>query len=239
MASAIDRWLARPRRPRAPIAWGDLADLPDADGARLASQYARRAADEHAAMVAFAELATELRAGAAAASVVAAVDRVVADELHHVDLCRRAAEALGGSRDSCATAPPEVRSDKRYPLRERTTLMIVGSLCVAETWSTFVFAGELALITHPVVRAIEREILRDEATHGRLGFAWVADHWRGLPYSTRLLVEHSLPGLFRTIEQRQPAQRRREFTTTLAARIVPRLERLGVRATRAQTRRTA
>lgn len=232
---AIQRWLARPRRRRTPIAWDELAALAPGDRAALGSLYALRASEEHTAGLAFTELADELAAHGAAAELVTAVRRVVADEDHHHDLCRRAATALG-ARDIDA-APRIVRSDKRYPLRERTALVLVTSLCVAESWSAAVFADELARATHPVVRAIETEILADEVTHGRLGFAWLEDTWMTLPYSTRLLVEHTLAPVLRDLEQRQPARRRALLLRTMTERILPRLDRAGMRATRAWDRR--
>jgi hypothetical protein len=231
MESALASWLARPpRRPR-PIAWEDLRaeDFAPAERRRLARSWAARATEERVAMHAFADLAAEL-----AGEVVDGLARVVADEARHTELCEKIASTLG---TGAIAAPRAVRTDARYPPRERTALMLVESLCVAESWSAAVFAARLERVEHPVLRQVEREILAEEVTHGRLGFAWLADAWMALPLSTRMLIEQRLARLFATLEARQEAERRTLFLATMTGKIVPRLQRHGVRAQQAWERR--
>jgi hypothetical protein len=233
MLGKVDAWCARSPRRRAAIAWHDLRadDFLPRERAALAAHWAWRAREEQVAMVAFEHLGAELTGDPAAATLVRALARIVADEQRHVELCHRVAAALGGSPIREAVAR-KVRTDARFPARERTAVALTTWVCIGESWSAAVFADGLEGVTHPVLRAVEKEILADEVGHGRLGFAWLFDTWMTLPMSTRLLVEQLLPRALRALEHRQPATRRDLYTATMTRRILPELERAGVHVRR-------
>ena len=233
MHGRVEAWCARSCRPASAIDWTALRvqDFGAPEAAVLAAEWAARAREEQVAMVAFERLGSELADSGAAPALVRAFARVVSDEAHHVELCRQVAAALGSP--SVSEVPERLpRTDGRYPGRERAALALMGWICVGESWSAAVFAHQLQNVTHPVLRAVEKEILADEVSHGRLGFAWLVDTWMTLPLSSRLLVEHLLPGMLLALERRQPASRRELYDVTVNGRIVPELERAGVRVRR-------
>jgi hypothetical protein len=233
MHGRVEAWSGRSHRPTPAIDWSELRvqDFGVSEAAALASEWAARAREEQVAMVAFERLGSELADSGAAPALVQAFARVVSDEAHHVELCRQVATAMGSPHvnDTPERLP---RTDGRYPGRERTALALMGWICVGESWSAAVFAHQLQNVTHPVLRAVEKEILADEVSHGRLGFAWLADTWMTLPMSSRLLVERLLPDMLLALARRQPPSRRDLYDVTINGRILPELERAGVRVRR-------
>lgn len=194
-----------------------------------------RGHDEYRSMVAFAELLQELTELAAPVDVVGAAARIVRDETRHVALCARVVDALGGLGDPRAAGEPSwVRSDRGRPVRDRVAMTMIASLCIGETISAAMIADAREKETDAALCAVTTLILADEAIHGRIGFAWADATWRGLPLSTRLYVESSLPTVFEALtDQQQTEERRVLFEQTMSDIVLPRLDAVGVRAARA------
>ena len=100
------------------------------------------------------------------------------DEMVHVELCARVAMRLGGGAP-IAYDPDHLHLDFDPGLTplQRANELIVRLCCVGEEFSLPMLAGSLRAATHPVTRAVLTRIVRDEATHGHLG--WMYLDWIG------------------------------------------------------------
>ena len=88
------------RRRQIEIPWGETTagELTDAERARLAETWRRRAAAEYLAITTFAVLAIDLVAAGAPADVVSHCVRTQLDEVRHSELAIRMHEIYGGKR---------------------------------------------------------------------------------------------------------------------------------------------
>ena len=102
------------------------------------------------------------------------------DEMVHVELCSRIATELGGAVD-LAYDPDKMISELGkgcYPLL-RAAHLVVAFFCVGEALSIPLLQGTCQASTHPLIKAVLRRIVLDEADHGTFGWAFLgwANHY--------------------------------------------------------------
>lgn len=142
-------------------------DALDAESrARVADVWARRAASELSAGMAFASIAQRLIGLGQPAEVQYLAARAVADEVRHCAIALQLAHAYGSGATWPAIAPPA--SD------DATDRLIVATCCVNETLGGAFLQETLARAEGPIMQMALRALLKDEVDHGRIGWAFVA-----------------------------------------------------------------
>lgn len=161
-ASARDDWSAPPmlvdRRPE------------------LAARWTRIALDEHASVASFAAFILDLLAVGAPASLVAAAQRALADEIDHARRCFAVA-----SRHADAPVGPGPLAVQARPARALDDIVAaaVREACVGETLAALEVRRAAAGAQEPGLAAMLTEIADDEERHAALGWQfvrWALDH---------------------------------------------------------------
>lgn len=130
----------------------------------------------------FRALTDALKTTGASAHLVAMAEQAHADELRHASVCRDLIEHFGGrGRDASPSAAqghvPVALVDRQQLLRE-----VVALSCITETLSTALLAELVRAARDEVSERAMRSILRDEVSHSRLGWAYLAEaHAAGAP----------------------------------------------------------
>lgn len=144
------------------------------DAARVS--FTEGAANEYCTAASFAALLRALLEARAPIDLVGMAGAFVGDEMLHVELNARLAMALGGA------APVQVDfaglvedPSPDFDARVRATELAVRICCVGESLSVPLLAASARVATNPLVRAVLRRLVRDEAAHARLGWLWL-DH---------------------------------------------------------------
>lgn len=102
--------------------------------------------------------------------LIAAINTITTDEIRHTEQSRDVAAALGHYEE---TIPEWSRYDPSTlgdPFHAPLITWVVGNACVSETLSLELMRARMKHTTHPVVRGILEDIVRDEAVHARLGW---------------------------------------------------------------------
>lgn len=228
--------------------------LPKSDAARRF--WSERAWSELTAVPAMSQtLLSAMRAGTTL-SELGALAIIGADEVRHTELSQTLADDLGGY----VADLPEWNQFNPSALAEASSapvaFWIVGNACISETISLELMRARMHYTTHPAVKSVLADVLRDEATHSRLGWLmaervlptlkrpqkrelarFAAEYFEVL---NRSFVTRGLPP-----SQRRAARRIREksvglgaappevaesvFDETIRKTIIPRLQTLGVR----------
>lgn len=192
LGGATERRYRKARPEVEALPWGTLSpaghaeeDVIDARG-----HWTLAAFQEQRTGAACAETVRALLACRAPLDLVAVASRFPLDEIVHVELCARVAEALGGGApiryDPCRLAPVP---DRDEPPLVQAAELIVAAFCVGEAFSVPVLRGTWHAAKHPLLRGVLGVIVRDEAGHG--AFGWNFLDWAGdllAPYRTRLAV---------------------------------------------------
>tara|TARA_Y100001954_G_scaffold239242_1_gene312271 strand:+ start:6307 stop:7104 length:798 start_codon:yes stop_codon:yes gene_type:complete len=129
----------------------------------------------------------EFRTGAACAATVQAMiearapldliglaSRFPLDEMVHTELCSRIASELGGGIE-LQYDPETLVGDigaGAYPLLKAAHL-VVAFFCVGEALSIPLLHGTGQASTHPLIQAVLRRIVLDEADHGTFGWTFL------------------------------------------------------------------
>ena len=149
----------------APANWTGFArsDLQAAAGAWRA-----RATQERRSAAVFATICSGLAALELPLSVLAAVARIVADEVRHTAICRRLAAELGADApdDDLSAAERRLRPPKTGVQEAAVSLLLVEG-ALGETISAAMFAATRAGAREPRTRSALSIILRDEVRHAR------------------------------------------------------------------------
>lgn len=171
----------RRRRPGVDdLPWGTLSidGLTPEEVATARLQWTDGAFSEYASAAAFAALTSTLLEAGAPIDLVAMAGDFVVDEMLHVELNARVAAELGGAAayevDLEKVSPS---CDPALPAIERACQLAIEISCVGEALSVPVLTGSARAATHPLVRAVLRRIVRDEAPHARIG--WLVLDWAG------------------------------------------------------------
>lgn len=133
---------------------------------------------------------TELTATVEPLPFLADAVHALDDELHHVALCERLCEALGGRPERPAPAPDADATSARLAPSERPLATAIVMLVVNETLSVAYLQDLAARCDEPAVRFVLDALLADELGHRDLGGDF---------------VRHALP--------RRPAAERAEWRT--------------------------
>lgn len=221
-------------------------ELPEPERHVVATAWAFRYRVELDAALRFARLGERLETLAAPEVLVSLARRAASDEQRHAALCEELALAYGHlSLPEPPTAVAEV-APVGLPLRQQVLYELVAACCITETESAAVLTTLNATDTAPRVRKVLRDLLRDEVSHSRLGWAYLArEHeagavaWldRHIPF---MLAGSISPTLFAsgTPAEESPvlprhgvlphAHKRATFVRTLEEVVLPGLERFGV-----------
>lgn len=162
------------------LPWGTLSidGLSPDEVARARLQWTDGAFSEYASAAAFTALTTALLEAGAPVDLVAMAGDFVVDEMVHVELNARVAAELGGAapyRVDLEKVSPLV--DATLPAIERACELAIKLSCIGEALSVPVLTDSARTATHPLVRAVLRRIIRDEAPHARVG--WLVLDWAG------------------------------------------------------------
>ncbi|WP_246357594.1 ferritin-like domain-containing protein [Pyxidicoccus fallax] len=223
------------------------SELLDAQVRRLVAEaWTFRRQVELDAELRFARLAEHLQRLSAPEPLVSLALRAAEDERRHAGMCEMLARAYG---QEALPPPPEAVEEvapEGMAFRERVLYELVAACCITETESTAVLTTLLVPEGAPRVRAVLRDILRDEVAHSRLGWAWLSrEHAEGaagfLARHVPAMLEGSVsPRLFErgTPEEESPTllkhgvlphtRKRDTFVKALRDVVFPGLERFGV-----------
>jgi hypothetical protein len=142
--------------------------------ARVAATWAFRTRAEIEATARFARMATELAEVGATPFVVQGAASAAADEARHRDLCARLA-AKWGEPDALNHVPPLSRIGRSdMDQRHRLLWEMVAVCCISETMNTSLMTRCLEVVKDEEIRSTLHELLKDEVTHARLGWAHLA-----------------------------------------------------------------
>ena len=220
--------------------------LPDLVRRLVAEAWTFRRQVELDAELRFARLAERLARLDAPEPLVSLARRAAEDERRHAGMCERLAREYGQAEMPPAPLAVEEVAPPAMPLREQVLYEVVAACCITETESTAVLTTLLVPDAPPRVRAVLRDILRDEVAHSRLGWAWLShEHERGtVAFLSRhvpaMLEGSASPRLFApgTPEEEAPAllkhgvlphtRKRETFVRALRDVVFPGLERFGV-----------
>ncbi len=138
--------------------------------------WTQAAFQEHRTGAACAATLEALIAARAPLDLVAVATRFPLDEMVHVEMCARLAEELGGGvplLHDPAHLVPHPAAD--LPTLLRAAELVVRVFCVGEAVSIPLLRGSAQAATHPLIQAVLRRIVKDEAAHGRFG--WIFLDW--------------------------------------------------------------
>lgn len=142
--------------------------------AELAAQWRENGRTEHASVAAFARLTLDLVALGAPPALVAAAQRDALDEIRHAELCFSLARAIDGKSEGPGPFPAAARA--RTVSRVRSVALAelaVDSLvdgALHEGVSARIVARLARRAVDPTIRAILRDIARDEGRHSAHGW---------------------------------------------------------------------
>jgi hypothetical protein len=152
--------------------------------ARVAQGWRHIAEDERRGVASAAHIAADLAALGAPPAILAAAARVIADEVHHLDVCACVLDELEpASRGSAVRSATSRRLDlvPRAPVGESTLARtLVADYALGKPPSAAAFAAARALSREPLFAWAYTELLHDEARHATFGAktaAWVIRRW--------------------------------------------------------------
>jgi hypothetical protein len=152
--------------------------------ARVSAGWRRIADDERRGVAAAAHIAADLAALNAPPAILSAAARVIADEVHHLDVCACVLDELdpSGRRNAIRSA-----SSRRLDLTPRAPVgesalacTLVADYALGKPGSAAAFASARAVSREPLFAWAYTELLRDEARHATFGAktaAWVIRRW--------------------------------------------------------------
>jgi hypothetical protein len=158
------------------LPWGTLDPRGFSPDLLLAARksWTLAAFQEHRTGVACAETVQALMVARAPVDLVALAARFPLDELVHVEICARLAEALGGGthveHDPRALIPSP---SLELPPLLRAAECAVRYFCIGEALSIPLLHGTWRAAKHPLIKACLGRIVRDEAAHGTFGFTYL------------------------------------------------------------------
>ena len=98
----------------------------------------------------------------------------LADEMLHVELTARLAEELGGGANyEVDFSALKINLAPSLTPLQKANELIIRICCVGEAFSLPMLAGCLKSSTHPLIKQVFEQIVKDEALHGRLGFLYL------------------------------------------------------------------
>jgi hypothetical protein len=198
------------RRRQIPIPWEQTTagELTDAERARLAETWRRRAAAEYLAITTFAVLAIDLVAAGAPADVVSHCVRSQLDEIRHAELAIRMHEIYGGKRIQPPAGMSNLPDDRKMPKLHQAAANTLLVSCVSETYATTVLTATRDITTDPVALAVLTSIYSDEVMHARMGWSYlryaIEKGGDGVIKAAAAMVPVALRGVANVIERERP-----------------------------------
>ena len=106
--------------------------------------------------------------------LIALASRFPLDEMVHVELCSRIAAELGGGIE-LQYDPEKMIGDvgAGSPPILKAAHLVVAFFCVGEALSIPLLHGTWQASTHPLIQAVLRRIVMDEADHGTFGWSFM------------------------------------------------------------------
>jgi len=152
--------------------------------ARVSLGWRRIAEDERRGVASAAHIAADLAALGAPPAILAAAARVIADEVHHLDVCACLLDELEPpTRGNAVRSATSRRLDlvPRAPVGERALARtLVADYALGKPPSAAAFATARAVSREPLFAWAYTELLHDEARHATFGAktaAWVVRRW--------------------------------------------------------------
>ncbi len=142
---------------------------------RAAKIWSERQAAELEAAERFSWLAREFEAVGASATVRQLASRAADDERRHAELCANLSRYFG--EGVARSGPPFVRRIAPAGMERKDALIydVVALACVTETLSTALLGALVDRASDSLARRTMHSILRDEVSHSRLGWAYMAE----------------------------------------------------------------
>lgn len=136
--------------------------------------WTENAFNEFTTLAVMGQIVSALTQAGAPLDLIGLASTFLVDEAVHVELCGRVAMALGGGVP-LAYDPDDLVLPLEPGLSaiQRANELMVRVCCVGESFSLPMLAGSMRAATHPVTRAVLTRIVKDEAPHGSLGWAWL------------------------------------------------------------------
>jgi hypothetical protein len=178
LGGAIERRYRKLRPEVDRVAWHKLesAKLSPELRARARRFWTLSAYAEHRAAAAFGAIVRALVEARAPLDLAALASTYALDELSHVELCARVANALGGGAslayDPEALVPPTTAT---LPALGRAAELVLEVNCISESFLQPIGRLQLDTERHPTLRAVSSRILKDESAHA--GFGWTFFDW--------------------------------------------------------------
>jgi hypothetical protein len=212
--------------------------------ARVAAGWQRITEGERRGVASAAHIAADLAALNAPPALLAAAARVIADEVHHLDVCACVLDELNpGRRGNALRSASARRLDlvPRAPVGEAALARtLVADYALGKPASAAAFAAARALSREPLFAWAYTELLHDEARHATFGAktaAWVIRRWTAR--ERRALWTQALTATAETAAATQPHDEEAESLGLLPATsdctlprwILPHLAPLGMHPT--------
>ena len=147
---------------------------------RAQLSWTEAAFNEYCTAVAFTQLVQALLEVNAPVDLTAMAGDFLADEMLHVELTARLATELGGAANYTVDFTTlQIPLDEALTPFQRANELVVRLCCVGEAFSLPMLAGCMQSATHPLIKQVFEQIVKDEALHGRLGFLyleWADEH---------------------------------------------------------------
>ena len=141
---------------------------------RAQLSWTEAAFNEYCTAVAFTQLVQALLEVNAPVDLTAMAGDFLADEMLHVELTARLATELGGAANyQVDFSKLQVPLDPSLSPFQRANELVVRLCCVGEAFSLPMLAGCMQSSTHPLIKKVFEQIVKDESQHGRLGFLYL------------------------------------------------------------------
>jgi hypothetical protein len=144
----------------------------------VAETWAFRTRAERESELRFRRVARELEQTGADPLVVRMARKASHDEHRHAQLCAGVCLRYGGTLPTSPAHDHPATSPVLAP-RDRVLYEVVAFCCIAETINAQLLATILTRAQAPRILRITRRLLKDEVTHGQLGWAHLAAERRG------------------------------------------------------------
>jgi len=189
-------YLAVERDFSAPETRDAVRALSEPQRVKLHQYWLDRASGELTTALTFEFMQADLEQEGAPAELIALAGRAIADEHRHVDWCMRWARLVDPAHPGTArltgSRPLELEGASAHDNR---LLRTVFGCCFSETAAVHVLRASHRLITVKSVRRLNREHMKEEVGHARLGWALVA--WPGLSPRDRGMLAAYVPEMTR------------------------------------------
>lgn len=139
----------------------------DIEAAQVA--WSHRVIGEYRGVVIYTELLALLAEIEAPYAALAAVQRVIGDELRHTRLCAEVVGWLGGWESLEVDLAGQRMERWDAPAGERALWITARELCVVEEAAVRTFRAHLRAELDPAVRAVVESLLADELRHAAIG----------------------------------------------------------------------